>query len=350
MVDHGKDKFRKQKRLQVCADFDEDNIKKAMKKTKKPNFQDKLEQSRKDYDISAFLQGTFERVKNLRLEKTDPSFKNFVEKTIEEGLSQTSLLDNTIHKNRKINLYASSMGRITDKEEGEEHGSPSLDNTQIEGQECSGKTPEMQRPEYQCDYVVGYISKYNTIRDLKSTMIKDSVKLIRADSLAKIWDKVNVFLYDSELKQNLSIVYCILHDIPIVRHDWVSTSLKCQKILDPKKFLFDFDFRRNIFDKLSIMVYSHKMKVAPSEIITKETELLKNAILYFGGKVKRFYSETDILIVPESLEEKLQIPQVMKELKDAFITVVNSKWLVDSIIEGIAKNTSNEAYRLLSRL
>ena len=235
-----------------------------------------------------------------------------------------------------------SMEKIPDRFE-EEADSEDKARALEDKEELANTTKKLKE---KFEHIVGYATRYNQVKDL-ALLAEDSLCLLRADSfsLSQIWDRITALVVDADLKSNLCLVYCILHDVPIVTLDWVATSIKCQKVLDPAKFVHHIDLDRTIFDKLSFMVYNPKTK-APSLELQKQAELLTSAVLYFGGKVKRFICEADILIVPDHHIDRILSAKGTKEIGGQLIALVNHKWVVDSIMQGVAKNTSNELYKI----
>lgn len=329
-------------RRPAVEESDEEQNKKLMKKTKRIVDDEKVEQSIKNRDFSGFIQTITESMKQLQ--KTDPSFKKLMKNMFDDEADSVGAASSKTEGHKKpLRSRQDSMEKIPDRVEEEADSEDKLSRAHEDKEEILNTTKKLKE---KYEHIVGYATRYNQVKDL-SLVAADSLYLVRADSfsLAQIWDRITVLVVDADLKSNLSVVYCILHDVPIVNYDWVATSVKCQKVLDPRKFIHPIDLHRTVFDKLSLMIYNPKTKT-PSIELQKHIELLSSAILYFGGKVKRFVAEADIVIVPDQHFDRVLSAKGGREVSGHMVALVNHKWVVDSILQGVAKNTSNELYKV----
>lgn len=241
----------------------------------------------------------------------------------------------------------SSLSSMNSKKSVSGHFSTSL---------AGGATSATSHSQDTTTYYVGYIAKFNHVKDISN--VSNKISLLKADSLLVIQNKIRVLVVEGELKGSISILYAIMENIPIVGIDWVAECIKTKSIVDAIPFSIKINLNKSLFEKTKVYIYKERssgnqtqkkstqtsFSSTSASLSEAETDLLNSAITRFGGKRITYLNDADKVIILDQDIDRLTLLKNKKEITGIFADKVNKRWLVDCILEGEIKNCSNPLY------
>lgn len=364
---------------------------------------DKLDQQLKDKDYSGFLKEMEKCAKAL--EFMDPALKNMVKSIFAEDenkenkpLQDSKMASRSIQKNKKLSepnsapsfkseRYSSTRSLFNDISAQESAPKPSEPSSKLISRRISSVqevdfsdeegivAEDEQRSKHSIvseqtkrfglssvpskpllEYSVGYIAKYNSVKDLRQ--LNDSrLAIVPVDSFQAAWGKITHLLLAKESSfGNTAILYAIANNIPLLSLEWISACTKAKSLVDIKGHLFGWTPNKKLFERTGIMICTTakppKLTEASRAFAEKEREIMERVTTMMGGTPKQSYHEASILVVQDHLVDWVRSQKAKSEIGTSYHTlkIVHKSWLVASVMENFVKNPDNPKYNLINQL
>ena|SRR3990167_3294246 len=206
------------------------------------------------------------------------------------------------------------------------------------------------------EYSVGYIAKYNAVKDLRQ-LNDPRLCIVPVDSFQAALGKITHLLLAKESSfSNTAIIYAIANNIPLLSLDWISACTKAKCLVDVKGYSFGWTANKKLFEKTGIMICTPSKPPKVSETVQimadKEKQVMESTITMMGGTVRRSYSDATILIIQDHLVDWVRSPKGKSEIGTSYqyLKIVQKSWLVASVMENFVKNPENPKYNLINEL
>lgn len=297
----------------------------------------RMEKAFKNRDISEVLKGMASTLKDLC--DDDIEFKNVLHKEIEPLAT---------HSLEKTNLPSVADSRSKLKKP-----------KRVENEPSAGK-PTLTIPLSSFLRCLQNENHKMILYQGDFTELHDILKLKTAEGIGVVFFKAHkIFMTTSDVEcivvlddsvNSLGLIYAMIKRVPVVNRQFVQACIRARRILPPAALPDScihahYDrLKRDLFVRTTFKIHEpEKLKEMKLKVYTA-----RSAVEYSGGRLSDVLSLVDIVVVLTDDEGNLPSLKSMQAYSTYFVSIVNERWLVDSIMAGTRLSCQDPRYEVYS--